>query len=182
MKFVTFLLLLALLPLVRGVDNKNCTAETACSCNTKVGGMSLANKTFNGESFIEVLGRDDNTYRFYPCGVDTTWGGDCVKGVTACQYSVNEEVYYSLGALDSYTIPEVSTDRKNQFITFLYRSGSDGRASNITVFCSDSAKDVLTFIDEYPDLQYNFELVTSKICLEVPALSGGEPFEVNLLN
>ena len=178
MKFVTFLSVLALLPLVRGVDNLNCTAETACSCNTKLGVMSLADQTFNnGESFIEVYSNQDgNTYRFYPCGVDTSWGGDCAKGATTCQYSSNEQVYYSLGAIDSYSITEVSTDEKNQFITFFYQGGTDQRSSTVTVFCDASVKDdVLTFIDEYPQLEYNLELVTSKICPGAPAPSTGEP-------
>ena len=80
MKFVTFLSLLALLPFVRSQKNTNCTTETLCSCNAKgIGLMSLVNKEFNNkESFVEIVSSSDgNTYRFYPCGVDMAWGGDC---------------------------------------------------------------------------------------------------------
>ena len=168
MKFVTFLSLLALLPFVRSQKNTNCTTETLCSCNAKgIGLMSLVNKEFNNkESFVEIVSSSDgNTYRFYPCGVDMAWGGDCDTTATSCQYSAQEGVYYSLGQVTDYTITEVTTQNKIPYITFFYQGGSAGRSSTITIFCSENAKDdSLTFVDEFPQLDYNLEFVTAKIC------------------
>ena len=156
----------------------NCSSETACSCNVKgSGSMSLSGQTFNdGDSFVEIYSTSDsNTYRFYPCGVDKAWGGDCDVGSTACQYSSQEALYHSLGAISQFTIIEVVTDATKPFITFFYQGGTAGRSSTITIFCDETAKaDNLVFIDEYPQLDYNLELTTAKICLGAPSPQGGE--------
>ena len=152
--------------------NSNCSSQSPCSClfldgnEITLDGFNSAN---GGNSFVTVDGSDSNTYRFYPCGVDVPWdiNGDCLTTDTACQYSRQENGYYSLGKTESFTIEEAVLAEMDSYLKFKYTGGTAERLSTITVSCSK--EESLTFLDEYPNLEYNLEFKTPRGCPE----SGG---------
>ena len=174
------LLLSSLVPLCYCVDNPNCTSSTDCSCTFANGtGIYLADfKSKKGDAFIESTGAPDgNTYRFYPCGAVTAWdpNGDCVAGVAACQHSVSEDLYYSIGRVDMFSIEEAVLDGESSYVKFVYTGGSPAdagkRECSITVVCSEEEQ--LTFQGEDPQLEYNLEFRTKRGCPVHGAPAGG---------
>ena len=156
------------MPLCNCANNPNCTSQTPCSCTSAGGeGISLDNfKSEKGESFVSVIGIDLNTYRFYPCGVDTPWGtnGDCLTTSTACQFDSHELQYYSIGETNEYSIEEAVLSGDRPYVKFIYTGGSDNRLCTIKVICSEL--EALSFLDEDTPLEYNLEFSTPKVCPE----------------
>ena len=117
----------------------------------------------NGGTYIETYERDGITYRFYPCGVDKPWGnGGCTTNDTACQLIGQENVYYSIGKTAQYKITAAVANGIKSYMVISYTGGTSGRTSSIRISCSKI--DRLTFIGEYPTLEYNMELRTPQAC------------------
>ncbi|KAI6650279.1 hypothetical protein LOD99_5958 [Oopsacas minuta] len=137
--------------------------------------MSLHGKRFNKESYVETLGSDKNTYRYYPCGVDKNWEGGCTTASTICQYSAADGLYHSIGETNTFQVIEAVGDGDKPYIKFMYTGGTDDRESNVKIICEPkSTQDTLVFLGEFTTKTYDIEMTTAKICPNAnPTPSGG---------
>ena len=157
---IPLLLILLYIPLFHCVANPNCTSESPCSCDLK-GAWMFDLTGFNStlqNSYIEVVGSDANTYRFYPCGVDKPWGnGECQLTDTMCMQSMLNGSYYSLGKFSNFTVKEAIADGILSYVMFEYKGGSAvgraNRTSTVKVYCSRN--EGLTYLNEDPALEFN---------------------------
>ena len=161
-------------------SNSNCSSESPCSCVFSTGEEITLSGYSSDEKkpFVSANGGDGNTYRFYPCGAETPWtaDGDCVKADAACQHSTGEDIYYSLGKAESYSIEEAVLDGEQSYVKFKYTGGTLDRMSTVKVICSES--EGLSFLEEYPNLEYNLELTSKRGCpvnATAPAAGGNAP-------
>ena len=124
-----------------------------------------------GNKYVETTTASDmNVYRFYPCGVDKPWTpeGLCTTADTACQHSVGEGLYYSLGQTNMFEIEEAISDGAKSYVKFLYSGGTDAngvnRKSLIKIVCSTNEE--LKFVTEIEPVEYILEFSTPKACPE----------------
>ena len=126
-------------------------------------------KSSVGMNYVETVGSDANTYRFYPCGVmeqDPWANGKCALFDTMCMQSMLNGSYYSLGETTNFTVKKAVSNGTKSYLIFEYKGGSvvgnNRRNSTVTVICAQN--EVLTYLDEDPALVFNLFFNSPQAC------------------
>ena len=125
--------------------------------------------SYNNHTYIDTVGSDSNTYRFYPCGIDEQepWGnGTCNRLDTMCMQSAANGSYYSLGKTSNFRVRQAISNGIRSYLRFEYMSGSpvgrNNRTSTVKVVCSKN--EGLTYLNEDPGFEFNLVLNTPWVC------------------
>ena len=152
--------------------NKNCTSESACTCNLKAAGLLNLAGSGGTTDHVEVVA-NGYTYRYYPCGMRVDWGGVCVvsNSPAVCQLGPNNE-YYILGTSRSYEITRAVAKGDDTYFDFLFKDGTSDfifgkRSAAVKVSCDRSRVGQLEFISEAPKVKYNLIFKTEKACFNL---------------
>eukprot|EP00800_Vazella_pourtalesii_P005470 TRINITY_DN1643_c1_g1_i1.p1 TRINITY_DN1643_c1_g1~~TRINITY_DN1643_c1_g1_i1.p1 ORF type:complete len:259 (-),score=29.62 TRINITY_DN1643_c1_g1_i1:411-1187(-) len=149
--------------------NKNCTSESACTCQLKSAGLLNLAGSGGITDYVEVT-EGDYTYRYYPCGMRVDWGGVCVvsNSPAVCQLGPENE-YYILGTARSYEIIRAVAKGDTTYFDFLFKDGTSDfiygkRSAAVRVSCERTKLGELEFISEAPTIKYNLNFKTDKAC------------------
>ena len=184
--FVASIALLLFIVTTSHAGNKNCTSESACTCNLKSAGLLNLAESGGTTDHVEVI-TGDYTYRYYPCGMRMDWGGVCVvsNSPAVCQLGPDNE-YYVLGSSRSYEITRAVAKGDATYFDFLFKDGTSDfiygkRSAAVKVTCDRSEAEKLEFISEAPKVKYNLIFRTDKACFNKATDSVGDVIFIALM-